>query len=38
MGGMKVFIINGYIKKNWYKVGDSLYKHKWCILNCGRDK
>ena len=37
-GGVQIFIISGYIKKNGYKVGDSLYKHKWCLLNCGRDK
>jgi hypothetical protein len=37
-GGLQIFIISGYIKKNNYKVGDSIYKHKWCLLNCGRDK
>ena len=37
-GGVQIIIINGYIKKNGYKVGDSLYKHKWCLLNGGRDK
>jgi hypothetical protein len=37
-GGVQTLIINGYIKKSGYKVGDTLYKHKWCLLNCGRDK
>ena len=37
-GGVQIIIINGYIKKNGFKVGDSLYKHKWCLLDCGRDK
>ena len=37
-GGVQIIIISGYIKKNGYKVGDSLFKHKWCLLNCGRDK
>ena len=37
-GGVQILIISGSIKKAGYKVGDTLYKHKWCILNCGRDK
>lgn len=37
-GGVQVLIINGFIKRNGYKIGDTLYKHKWCLLNCGRDK
>ena len=30
--GVKVDIIEGLLKKSNYKVGDSLYRHKWCIL------
>ena len=37
-GGVQILIIPGYIKKTGFKVGDSLYKHKWCLLDCGRDK
>ena len=37
-GGVQVVIINGYMKQNGYKVGDSLIKHKWCLLDCGIDK
>ena len=37
-GGVQALIISGYMKKSGYKVGDTLYKHKWCLLNCGRDK
>ena len=37
-GGVQIIIINGYIKRNGYKVGDSLFKHKWCLLNGGRDR
>ena len=37
-GGVKIIIINGNIKKPGYKVGDSLIKHKWCLLDCGIDK
>ena len=36
--GVKIETINGNIKKNGYKVGDSLIKHKWSLLNCGIDK
>ena len=25
-------IISGMIKRDDYKIGDSLYKHKWCCL------
>lgn len=37
-GGVQIILISGYIKRNGYKIGDTLYKHKWCLLNCGRDK
>ena len=33
--GVKMEIISGMIKKDNYKVGDSLYKHKWCFLEAG---
>ena len=36
--GVKIEIISGLIKKRDYKVGDSLIKHKWCIMNCGLEK
>ena len=36
--GVKIEIISGLIKKRNYKVGDSLIKHKWCIMNCGIEK
>ena len=36
--GVQIVIISGYIKKPGYKIGDSIFKHKWCLLNCGRDK
>jgi hypothetical protein len=31
-------IINGYIKRKGYKIGDSIYKYKWCLLDCGQNK
>ena len=37
-GGVKILIINGYLKRKGYKIGDSIYKYKWCILDCGQDK
>ena len=36
--GVKIDIISGLVKKKNYKRGDSLIKHKWCILNCGIEK
>ena len=33
--GVKMEIISGMIKRDDYKVGDSLYKHKWCYLEAG---
>ena len=36
--GVKIENVNGLIKKRNYKIGDSLFKHKWCILNCGIEK
>lgn len=36
--GVKIEIISGLIKKKNYKIGDSLLKHKWCIMNCGIEK
>ena len=36
--GVKIEIISGLIKKKNYKRGDSLIKHKWCIMNCGIEK
>ena len=36
--GVKIEIVSGLIKKGDYKIGDSLFKHKWCILNCGIEK
>ena len=33
--GIKIYIINGYIKKRGYKIGDSIHKYKWCLLDCG---
>ena len=36
--GVEIIIVNGSIKKKGYKIGDSLYKHKWCILNGGEGK
>ena len=36
--GVKILIINGYIKRKGYKIGDSIYKYKWCLLDCGQNK
>ena len=36
--GVKIEIVSGLIKKRNYKVGDSLLKHKWCVMNCGIEK
>ena len=36
--GVKVLIINGFIKHKGYKVGDSIHKYKWCLLDCGQEK
>ena len=36
--GIKIIIINGYIKRKGYKIGDSIHKYKWCLLDCGQDK
>lgn len=36
--GVNIEIISGLIKKRNYKIGDSLIKHKWCIMNCGIEK
>ena len=33
--GIKIYIINGCLKKKGYKIGDSIYKYKWCLLDCG---
>ncbi len=30
--GVRMEIISGMIKRDDYKIGDSLYKHKWCCL------
>ena len=37
-GGVKILIISGYLKRKGYKIGDSIYKYKWCLLDCGQDK
>lgn len=36
--GVDIKIIPGYVKKPDYKVGDSLVRHYWCVLNCGIEK
>ena len=36
--GIKILIINGYLKLKGYKIGDSIHKYKWCLLDCGQDK
>jgi transglutaminase/protease-like cytokinesis protein 3 len=36
--GVKIEIISGLIKNRDYKIGDTLLKHKWCIMNCGIEK
>ena len=36
--GVKISIISGFLKKQGYKIGDSLIKHKWCLLICPGDK
>ena len=36
--GVNIEIISGLIKKKNYKIGDSLIKHQWCIMNCGIEK
>ena len=33
--GIKIYIITGYIKRKSYKIGDSIHKYKWCLLDCG---
>ena len=33
--GIKIYIITGYIKRKGYKIGDSIHKYKWCLLDCG---
>ena len=38
LAGVKIEILSGLIKKNNYKIGDSLVKHKWCMLYCGIEK
>ena len=36
--GVKISIISGFLKKQGYKIGDSLIKHKWCFLICPGEK
>ena len=36
--GVKIEIISGLIKNKYFKVGDTLLKHKWCLMNCGIEK
>ena len=36
--GIKIYIITGYIKRKSYKIGDSIHKYKWCLLDCGQNK
>ena len=36
--GVKIIIIPGFLKKKGYKIGDSLIKHKWCLLICPGEK
>ena len=36
--GVKILIVTGYIKEKGYKVGDSIHKYKWCLLDCGQNK
>ena len=38
LAGVKIEILSGLIKKKDYKIGDSLVKHKWCMLYCGVEK
>ena len=33
--GIKIYVITGYIKRKGYKIGDSIHKYKWCLLDCG---
>ena len=37
-GGVKILIISGYLKRKGYKIGDSIYRYEWCLLDCGQDK
>ena len=37
-GGVRVDVVSGLIKRRDYKCGDSLLKHKWCIMKCGIEK
>ena len=36
--GVKIEIVSGLIKRKNYKRGESLFKHCWCVLNCGIEK
>ena len=36
--GVKIEIVSGLIKRKNYKRGDSLFKHYWCVMNCGIEK
>ena len=36
--GVKIEIVSGLIKRKNYKRGDTLFKHCWCVLNCGIEK
>ena len=36
--GVKIEIISGFMKKQGYKIGDSLIRHKWCLLLCPSEK
>ena len=36
--GVKIEVVSGLIKRKNYKRGDTLFKHCWCILNCGIEK
>ena len=35
---VKIDVIEGLIKLKGYKIGDSLYHHKWCAIDYGFDK
>ena len=36
--GVRIDIVPGLIKRTKYKRGDTLFKHYWCVLNCGVEK
>lgn len=36
--GVKVDIVDGYMKNKNYKIGDSLFRHKWCSVITGTNE